>query len=408
MKNIALIMAAGNSTRCGFDKLVAELGNMTVLDRCLHTFETCDAIDEIWIIGSDRKFKVDLENTKIQGFIAGGDSRFKSIKSGLEHCQKHYKQEKDVRIVVHNAANPHLFKVDLERGLEKAEKKQNIIFGFFSPNSIKQVLDNGLVSNFLDREQIFETQTPQISTLNTFTKALEAWDKIPGSTDTLKKDPGINSPEPRDEAELLKLINEDIYVYECDPSNTKITFASDLVPHQPCGQLPLTQGERIGIGEDSHRFAPNFDPQKPFRLGGIDMSEGRLSSDGNSDGDLILHSLCNALLSAHGDKTFDPIAAPICAAGNTNSSSYLKATLEHLEEKYKTQNLKSKISQVLISLEGAQPRLAPQHDAIVHNLAKLLDIKPQQIGLTYTTGEGLSDYGKGLGMHAYVLVTLAS
>jgi|GEM_PF-200573 len=167
-------------------------------------------------------------------------------------------------------------------------------------------------------------------------------------------------------------------------------------------ELPLNT--KIGIGEDSHRFADTFDFQKPFRLGGIDVSEDQLSSDGNSDGDLILHSLCNALLSAHGDKTFDPIAAPICKAGDTNSQSYLTATLEHLTINHQPFT----IHQLLISLEGSQPRIAPKHEAIVNNLATLLNIKPERIGLTYTTGEGLSDYGKGLGMHCHVLVTLSA
>ena len=367
-------MAAGNSTRCGFDKLLAELGNQSVLERSIQTFMDCELVDEIWVAG-----KTIEPNGKLKGSIEGGDSRFKSVSAGLEYCAGIYSQ--DVRIIVHNAANPHLTKTDLEAGITKAEKKQNIVFGFFSPNSIKQV-QNGMVTNFLDRAEIFETQTPQISTLHTFMKALQCYD--------LQKD-----AEPRDEAELLNLINEDIYVYECDTSNTKITFASDLT---------LPSQTKLGLGEDSHRFAADFIADKAFRLGGIDMSEGRLSSDGNSDGDLILHSLCNALLSAFGDKTFDPIAAPICAAGDTNSASYLQATLEHLAIHHQPFT----INQLLISLEGAQPRLAPQHEKIVHNLAQLLSINSNKIGLTYTTGEGLSDYGKGLGMHAYVLLTLTS
>jgi 2-C-methyl-D-erythritol 2,4-cyclodiphosphate synthase len=108
------------------------------------------------------------------------------------------------------------------------------------------------------------------------------------------------------------------------------------------------------------------------------------------------------LLSAVGDKTFDPIAAPICKAGETKSTAYLAATLKYL----KTNGHSLNIQQVLISLEGLQPRIAPQHDAIVQNLATLLAINSSQIGLTYTTGEGLNDCGKGLGMNAKVIVTV--
>lgn len=398
MKNIALIMAAGKSSRCGFDKLVAQLGEMTILERCLQTFEACDAIQEIWVVGKtevDLNFKVDLEGSKLQGFIPGGDTRFQSVKNGLEHCQKNYSNSQGTRIIVHNAANPYLSKVDLENGLKQSETKPNLIFGFFSPNSIKQVGADGQVTQFLNRTEIFETQTPQIAPLSTFTMALEAWDsQIPGSTSRISADPGIN--EPRDEAELLALIDEPVHVYECDPSNTKVTFSTDLPStiHHP----PFT---RLGVGEDSHRFG-NYEPDKPFCLGGVDMSEGRLSSEGNSDGDIILHALCNALLSAHGDTTFDPIAAPLCQAGDTNSVSYLEATLEHLTINHSPFT----INQLLISLEGAQPKIAPQHQAITKNLAQLLNITPEQIGLTYTTGEALTSFGKGEGIRSWVLVVL--
>jgi len=383
-------MAAGNSSRCGFDKLLAGLNQQSVLEASLSTFEASDFIDEIWVVG-----KSVAPTGKIKGSIEGGASRFQSVSQGIKHCAKHY--DENVRIVVHNAANPFLSLSDLEAGLKMAKKKGNLIFGFFSPNSIKQVSDKGIVNNFLDREQIFETQTPQISTLSTFKKALDIFgDRSLSSAQTKETETGLSfSTEPRDEAELLALSGEVIHVYACDPSNTKITFASDFT-------IPL--GLKIGLGEDSHRFAEAFEAQKPFRLGGIDLSEGELSSDGNSDGDVIIHALCNALLSAAGEKTFDPIAAPICAAGETKSVAYLKATISYLENLGRP----LKLDQVLISLEGAQPKIAPQHEAIVESLANLLSINPNQIGLTYTTGEGLNDYGQGLGMRAFVVVTIAA
>ena len=428
MKNIALIMAAGTSSRCGFDKLLAELNQKSVLEQCLSTFQLCDMIDEIWVVGKEvPPLGLRGSDTKLKGSIEGGDSRFKSVKAGIQHCESIY--DEDVRIIVHNAANPFLLKVDLESGLVEAKTKENLIFGFFTPNSIKQVIKDGIVNNFLDREQIFETQTPQISTLENFSEAFEVFRDRSQSL-TLSRETGLNSDEePKDEAELLALLEKPIHVYECAPSNTKITFASDFKSHichpefisrsKNQSEIPdqVRNDIRIGIGEDSHRFANNFDPEKPFRLGGVDMSEDRLSSDGNSDGDVILHALCNALLSAFGDKTFDPIAAPICAGGETNSKAYLTATLKHLEEKHDLcvpsalraapLNPKgAKIKQLLISLEGAQPRISPQHDEIVLSLTKLLNIQPSNIGLTYTTGEGLSECGQGLGIRSYVLITL--
>ena len=386
MKNVALIMAAGTSSRCGFDKLLTLLNQQTVLEQCLETFQNCPLVDDLWVVGP----AVEGQG-KIRGFIPGGATRFQSVKKGIELCQKKY--DEDVRLIVHNAANPFLEETDLKAGLKMAEAKENLIFGFFSPNSIKQVNSIGKVSKFLDREHVFETQTPQISPLSNFIKALAVF-KDRSLNATQSKATGLDyAEEPNDEAELLALLEQPIYVYECASSNTKITFASDF--KHPTGL-------KIGLGEDSHRFAHNFEVAKPFRLGGIDMSDYRLSSDGNSDGDIILHALCNALLCAYADKTFDPIAAPICAQGETNSVSYLRATLDHLAQAKQ----EVKIKQVLISLEGSQPKIAPHHEAIIKNIALLLGLKKSQIGLTYTTGEGLSDVGKGLGMKSYVMVTI--
>lgn len=379
-------MAAGISERCGFDKLTAQLRQQTVLETTLAVFQGSRAIDDIWIVG----VKTPLAK-KIKGVIEGGPSRFQSVKAGLEHCQNYY--EEDVRIWVHNAANPFLKRSDLEAGLKAAETKSNLVFGFFTPNAIKQVSKEGIVSSFLDREQIFESQTPQISTLSTFEKALDTFRVRTQSVKQITESGLVSAPEPKDEAELLALTGEAIHIFECDPSNIKITYANDF---------KLNAGLRLGFGEDSHRFSHHFEPKKPFRLGGVDVSQNELSSDGNSDGDVIIHSLCNALLSAFGEKTFDPIAAPICAAGETNSTAYLQATLDYLADQGHT----FQIQKILISLEGAQPKIAPMHDIIIKNLAGLLSLQSSRIGFTYTSGESLTDFGKGLGMRSYCLVTL--
>lgn len=393
-------MAAGTSQRCGFDKLLAELKAKTVLQTTVDTFQASRKVNDIWIVG---KTKVPLKGDKIKGFILGGKTRFQSVQAGIEACLNQYSKPENIRLVVHNAANPFLTLYDLKTGLEAAKTKPNLVFGFFTPNAIKQVNKNGIVNKFLDREQIFETQTPQIAPLNTFVKALKIWNQI-----SLK--PKNNLPknipqnhEPHDEAELLALTGTAIYVYECSPSNTKITYPSDFNrDFQSECRVGFQSKIQLGIGEDSHRFAKNFDPQKPFRLGGIDLSYNQLSSNGNSDGDIILHALCNALLSAFGDKTFDSISGPICAKGDTNSVSYLKATLKHLE----AAGHKFQINQILISLEGAQPKITPFHEAVVNHLAKLLNLEPSRIGLTYTTGETLTSFGKGEGMRGSVLLNL--
>lgn len=383
MKNIAIVLAGGSSQRCGFDKLFENKLGIPVIEQTLSVFQKSEVIDEVIVVLSMANFarggKLRDRFDKVTKVLPGGDERFESFRGAMDYVYQAYGE--NVRLVVHNGANPNLSLEDLSAGITLAEKQKNVIFGYFSPNSIKQVRD-GKVEQFLDRSEIFETQTPQISDKDTFVRAIEHYSELERTNFV-----------PNDEAELISMVGEEISVYECSPSNTKVTYASDF--------SGMGNG-RIGVGEDSHRFADKFDPEKPFRLAGVDMSEGKLTSDGNSDGDIILHSLCNALLSAVGDKTFDPIAAPICKAGDTNSLSYWQATRDHVRQSHGD----FKIKQIVVSLEGAQPRLSGKHEVIQKALAELLSLDIDKVGLTYTTGEGLTDFGEGLGMRSLVTLVI--
>lgn len=57
---------------------------------------------------------------------------------------------------------------------------------------------------------------------------------------------------------------------------------------------------RIGHGFDVHRFAPRVSEHKPLILGGVTLPDA-LSLEAHSDGDVVLHALCDALLGAIGE-----------------------------------------------------------------------------------------------------------
>ncbi|MCK5460362.1 2-C-methyl-D-erythritol 2,4-cyclodiphosphate synthase [Candidatus Gracilibacteria bacterium] len=396
MRNIAIILAAGNSVRCGFDKLFTNKFGEPVIFQTCRTFQQCDKIDEILVIISTKKI-VDSETNlgrhsfeenaillqkqfpKISKILPGGTQRFFSLKNAIEYIKK----KVNCRIIVHNGANPNLTNSDLKAGIALAEKQKNIIFGFFAKDSIKQV-HKGKVVKILNRDEIFQTQTPQISDLKTFIKAFEAFDR---------KDKNI----PRDEAELLKTIDEKIFVYECYPNNQKVTFPQDFSSFKEDSNRSF----RIGVGEDSHRFAVKYDSHKPVILGGITFPQ-QISFHANSDGDVILHALCNAILSAVGEKTLDTFAANMCQKGITNSQKYIEKALETAQKKFSN----FEIQNVICSLECKTPHLSPMHENIVNHCAKILSISKDKIGLTYTSGEGLSDAGKGLGIQCLVEILI--
>ncbi len=382
MKNIAVIVAGGDSTRCGFDKLFTNNFGISVIEQTLAVFERSKKIDEIVLVLSAKNFGkgVSLREkfNKITKILLGGEKRYLSVKNAIEYLSA--QENKNVRVLVHNGANNNLKQSELEAGISLAKEKKNIIFGYFTPNSIKKVVEGQVVS-FLNRDEIFETQTPQISDLNTFVKAINH-KKTYSSTDISSSRRNF----PRDEAELLNSINEKIFVYECDFSNKKITYSSDL---------EINKNMRIGTGIDSHRFTEMFDNNKPVILGGVEFPECEKTFDANSDGDVVFHALCNALLSTIGKKTLDEFADQMCKNGITNSSKYLEKTFQIIKEKYPN----FKIINVVFSLECKTPKLSSRHNEIIFNLKKLLNISGKKIGLNYTSGEGLTSFGKGQGVY---------
>jgi 2-C-methyl-D-erythritol 2,4-cyclodiphosphate synthase len=88
----------------------------------------------------------------------------------------------------------------------------------------------------------------------------------------------------------------------------------------------------------------------------------------------------------------------MCKNGITNSAEYLEKSLSIAQQKFP----KFSLQNCIISLEGSRPKISLVHNKIISSLAKLLNISQEKIGLTYTTGENLTDFGKGLGMHCLV------
>lgn len=155
--------------------------------------------------------------------------------------------------------------------------------------------------------------------------------------------------------------------------------------------------DRIGIGQDSHRFAKS---KKVLILGGVKVAEkGGLA--GNSDSDVILHSLCNALSSAIGGDSLSTWFDEMVEKGIRDSQKAVEYIFRKVKaERYKVEN-------VSISVEAKKPYI----DLATVNkmkgiVANLLEINKKQVGITFTSGEGLTPFGRGLGVQSICLVLL--
>lgn len=154
---------------------------------------------------------------------------------------------------------------------------------------------------------------------------------------------------------------------------------------------------RVGIGQDSHRF--DFDDKdKKLILGGV-VFEGCPPLLGNSDADVILHSITNAISGVTCVNILGKVSDEMCLnQGMKDSREYLKEALKYLNN--------SKISHVSISIECLIPKISPKIPELRKSISGLLGISESSVGITATTGEGLTQFGEGKGIQVFSCITI--
>ncbi len=156
---------------------------------------------------------------------------------------------------------------------------------------------------------------------------------------------------------------------------------------------------RTGIGQDSHRFLPE-DSTKPCVIAGL-IFENVPGFKANSDGDVVFHAICNAISSLTGVLILGDIADDLFFKhGITDSSIFLQEGLKLLGTQ--------KIVHVALSLEGSRPHFKSHIFAMRENTARILEINTNQVGITATSGEGLTDFGCGDGLQCFAILTTIS
>ncbi len=152
---------------------------------------------------------------------------------------------------------------------------------------------------------------------------------------------------------------------------------------------------RTGLGQDSHAFERS-PSGKLLKLAGVVFEEER-ALEGNSDADVVLHALCNALTGVHGVVVLGKATDELSKAGKNDSAEYVKLALSYLGS--------LKLSHVSVSLECLRPKIVPKVDEMRRNLAKILGLDYRDVAITAHTGEGLTAFGRGEGILASVMVT---
>ena len=154
---------------------------------------------------------------------------------------------------------------------------------------------------------------------------------------------------------------------------------------------------KVGIGQDSHRIQEPA-AGKALVLGGVTVKEP-YALEGNSDLDVVLHAVTNAISGITGRPILGPVADKLCKAGVTDSAAYLQRALDDLAE------IGYRLTHVSVTLECRRPKILPMLNAMSSRVAELLGVGTEDVGITATSGEGLTDFGKGLGIQAFACAT---
>ena len=378
----AVLVAAGSSTRMGFDKLSFDLGGETVLHRSIRAFEQCPQISEIVLVaGKNREFAAGQAKgcTKPVQIVAGGTTRAESARNGVLAATGEL-------VAVHDAARPFVSGAVIEAVLEAAARCGAAAPAVPVKDTIKQAVRGDgktvppdcIVAETPDRSTLYAVQTPQCFDRTEYLKALEELDEEKARLVT-------------DDCSLFELTGRTVQLTQGDYANLKITTREDLPrPAQEEHKM------RIGHGYDVHRLVEG----RKLILGGVDVpfEKGLL---GHSDADVLTHAVMDAVLGAAalGDiGQHFPDNDPTYSGAD--SLKLARRVAEILAEHgYRIENIDA-------TLLCQRPKLAPHIPAMRANLAEAFGLPVDAVSVKATTEEHLGFTGEGLGIAAHAVALI--
>ena len=153
---------------------------------------------------------------------------------------------------------------------------------------------------------------------------------------------------------------------------------------------------RIGHGYDAHTFTEG----RPLILGGVTIPHDK-GLKAHSDGDAVIHALCDAILGAAalGDiGTFFPDTDD--KYENIDSRILLRQVVNIVSEKG------YKIGNADITVLAQEPKLLPYIEQMKENLSKDMNLVPEDVNIKATTTEGMGFVGRKEGLVVYSVIIL--
>lgn len=377
MRIAAVIPAAGCGTRAGFskNKILQKIGGVSVIARTLSVFEREERIGMILVCASENdraELAREIAPFRKVSLTEGGATRTESVKNALETLAR-LPQPPDY-VLIHDAARPFVSEKIISDCIKTAMQFGSAVCAL--PCTDTAVLsESGFAAAPVSREKLFTLQTPQGFA---FAPLLGAYRKI-ADGDAFTDDSGV----------FMKYVGPP-RLFAGERQNVKLTFSEDF---------HMQTDMRTGIGTDTHAFGAK---QDHIVLGGVRIpSESGLIA--HSDGDVLCHAVMDALLSAAGLADIGhhfPDTDP--AYKDADSLALLSKVRDILQSNgFSVVNVSTAIS-------AERPKLAPYIAQMKKNIADVLHIFEQCVGISAGTNEGLGYIGRGEGITVFANVLIKS
>lgn len=159
----AILVAAGDSRRVGFDKLLAAIAGRPVIAHTIRAFERAGCVSRIIVVArEDRRDEIKTivreENfKKVRAIVPGGKYRQDSVRAGLDHLEADTKY-----VAVHDAARPLITPEQIERVFEQCRMHAAASLAEPISDTLKYADTEFFVTAPVDRHQLYAMQTPQV------------------------------------------------------------------------------------------------------------------------------------------------------------------------------------------------------------------------------------------------------
>ncbi len=379
----AVIVAAGTGSRMGRPKQFLPLRGRPMLDWTLETFLGMAEFERLVVVLAPETLREHGDRLRSERVrvVEGGLTRMGSVRNGLSALGP----EIDL-VAVHDGARPLVSREVALACLKAAAETGAALPGVPVKDTLKEVRSPQLwVHATPERSAYWLAQTPQCYRRSVLEGALEKFSDDKDATD---------------ESQLVERAGHRVRVVPSTYENIKVTTPEDLAV---AGAFldsrwgAARRESRTGFGFDIHRLVEG----RPLWLAGLRLAhpKGLL---GHSDGDVVLHAACDAVLGASGlgeiGQMFPPEDPTI---KGIESRRIVARVLENIASK----NLE--LLHLDITLVAEEPKLKPQYAALIESLQSLWRLSAGRVNLKAKSHEGLGEIGRGEAIACYAVATVA-